>query len=327
MKISLFRILLLLAAAFSGMSLPVIAQQPAATAVYGGRGGNSFSDIEIPAEARILDVAVFSGDYVDAVQITYILPDGRTISSARHGGGGGARHVFRLDSDEYITGLSGRYGSYIDSLCIHTNKRSSPVFGGRGGNRDYSVEIASGNYAVGFVGRAGDYVDAIGLTYLPLALRNVQLTAIAGGRGGSAFSDREIPEGARITEIQVRSGDYIDSVQIVYVLRDGRSFKGPMHGGSGGRSNVFRLDSDEYLIGISGRYGNYVDSLTFHTNKRSSATFGGRGGNRDFRIFVPQGNQAIGLTGRAAEYLDAIGLRYDSIQSQPNDSQRRRRRR
>ena len=327
MRSSFFPILFLFAVAFSIMPPSVIAQQPAATAVYGGGGGSPFSDIEISAEARILEVNVFSGDYVDAVQITYILPDGRTFSSARHGGGRGSPHVFRLDSDEYITGLSGRYGNYIDSLCIRTNKRSSPVFGGRGGKRDYGIELPSGNYAVGFVGRAGDYLDAIGLTYLPLALRDLQLTSTAGGRGGSEFSDREIPAGARITEIRVRSGNYIDSLQMVYVLRDGRSFNGPLHGGSGGRSNVFRLEPDEYLIGISGRYGSYIDSLTFHTNKRTSATFGGRGGNRDFRIFVPSGNQAIGLAGRASRYLDAIGLRYDSIASQPNDSRRRRRRR
>jgi hypothetical protein len=310
MNSSVFRILILFAAAISGMSLLGFAQQPAATAIYGGRGGSSFSAMEVPEDARILEVNVFAGDSVDALQVTYILPDGRTLSSPRYGGSGGQRRVFRLDSDEYITGVSGRYGDYIDSLRIQTNKRTSPVFGGRGGNRDYSLELASGNYAVGFIGRAGDNLDAIGLTYLPLELRGAQQTTIAGGRGGTAFSARDIPEGAKVSAIRVRAGEIIDSVQMIYTLRSGRTFEGAVHGGNGGRANVFQLDSDEYLTGISGRYGDHIDSLAFHTNKRTSPAFGGRGGNRDFRISVPSGNQAIGFVGRSAEYLDAVGLKY-----------------
>jgi hypothetical protein len=310
MNRSLFRIPVLLAVTILGISVFGFAQRPAATAIYGGQGGNPFADMELPEEARILEVNVFSGDWVDAVQLTYILPDGRTLSSPRYGGPGGERHVFRLDSDEYITRISGRYGRFIDSLSIQTNKRRSPVFGGRGGDRDFSLELPSGNYAVGFIGRAGDYLDAIGLTYLPLEFRDSQQTTIAGGGGGIPFSDRDIPEGARVSAIRVRSGKFIDSVQMIYTLRDGRTFEGPVHGGSGGRANVFQLDSDEYITGISGRYGNYIDSLVFHTSKRTSPAFGGSGGNRDFRISVPSGNLAIGFVGRSAEYLDAVGLKY-----------------
>lgn len=316
MNRSFFRTTVLLAVAISGMSVLGFAQQPASTTVYGGQGGNPFSKMEIPSEARILEVNVYSGDWVDAVQVSYILPDGRTLNSPRYGGDGGQRRVFRLDSDEYIVGLSGRYGRYIDSLRIHTNKRTSPVFGGRGGDRDYNIELASGNYAVGFIGRAADYLDAIGLTYLPLALRDLPQTTLAGGGGGSAFSDRDIPQGARISAVRVRTGDFVDSVQMIYTLTDGRTFEGTVHGGRGGRSNVFQLDADEYITGISGRYGNYIDSLAIHTNKRTSPAYGGSGGNRDFRIFVPSGNQAIGFAGRSADYLDAVGLKYSPIKPQ-----------
>ena len=235
------------------------------------------------------------------------------IRLKRYGGSGGDRRVFRIDSDEYIVGLSGRYGQYIDSLRIHTNKRNSPIYGGRGGSRAYNIEIASGNYAVGFIGRGGTYLDAIGLTYLPLALRGLQQTTMAGGGGGSQFSDSGIPEGARVSAIRVRFGDFIDSIQMIYTLRDGRTFEGAVHGGGSGRASVFRLDADEHLTGISGRYGDYIDSLAFHTNKRTSPTFGGRGGNRSFRISVPSGNQAIGFVGRSASYLDAVGLQYMPI--------------
>lgn len=319
MNCKFFRSIVLLAAAISAISVSGFAQQPATTAIQGGQGGTPFAKMEIPEDARILQINVFSGDWVDAVQLIYILPDGRTLESPRYGGPNGDRRVFRIDSDEYIVGVSGRYGRYIDSIRIHTNKRSSPVFGGRGGDRAYNIELPSGNYTVGLIGRSGNYLDAIGLAYLPLAMRNLQQTEIAGGRGGTAFADRDIPIGAVVSAIRVRGGDFIDSVQMIYTLTDGRTFEGTIHGGQGGRSGVFRLDRDEYITGVSGRYGNYIDSLVFHTNKRTSASFGGRGGSRSFRINVPSGNRAIGFAGRAAEYLDALGFTYIPVETQQRD--------
>jgi len=318
------RILAFLAIAILCLNWIAFSQQPQSTDVYGGRGGSSFADAQMPDDARILEVVVAAGKYVDSVQMVYLLPDGRTSRSARHGGSGGDKKVIRFDSDEHLVGISGRYGDYIDSLRIHTNKRTSAVFGGRGGNRDFRIEVPSGNQAVGFAGRAGEYLDAIGLVYEPLSTAGIEETEISGGRGGRAFSDLKIPAGARISEIRVRSGDLIDSVQLVYTLSNGRSQDGPAHGGSGGRGTVFRLDRDEYLIGVSGRYGDYIDSLVFHTNKRTSPTFGGRGGNRNFRIMVPSGTQAIGFVGRAAKYLDAIGLTYIRSESSPRNYRWRR---
>ena len=296
-------------------------QQPAATATAGGTGGSAFRDGDIPAGARVAEIHVYSGKAVDSVQMIYAFPDGRTLAGARHGGAGGRQNIFRLDADEYIVGLSGRYGDYLDSLQIQTNKRTTPAYGGSGGSRNYRVDVPSGNHGVGFVGRSGDYLDAIGLTYLPLTLRIAGQTEIAGGRGGAAFSDRDIPMGAKISEIRIRSGQSIDSIQAVYVLQDGRAFEGPGHGGRGGNLNVFRLEADEYITGLSGRYGDYLDSLTITTNRRKSQVFGGRGGSRNFAISVPAGNQVSGLTGRSGEYLDAIGLLYSVVDTSP---QRRR---
>ncbi len=295
------------------VSLTGFAQQPIPTRVVGGQGGIQFSDVEIPPGVRVLEVYVFYGNYIDAVQMRYVLPNGRTVEGPRRGGPGGQQRVFRIDSDEYIIGLSGRYGNYIDSLQVHTNKRTSPLFGGSGGRFDYHIDVAPGNQAVGFVGRAGNYLDAIGLTFTPITIRQAGQTTIAGGEGGTAFSDRDIPLGARISEVRVRSGNAIDAIQAVYVLQDGRLLEGPVHGGLGGNSSVFRLDPDEYIVGISGRFGLYIDSISIQTNKRSSQVFGGPGGSRNFQISVPQGNQAIGFAGRSGKYLDAIGLNYTTV--------------
>jgi hypothetical protein len=289
---------------------PGFTQQPALTEILGGPGGSGFSDSELQPGSRILEVHVRSGDHVDSVQMLISFPDGRTVMSPKRGGSGGRLDIFRMDRGEYITGVSGRYGDYIDSIRIHTNKRTSALFGGPGGNRDFRVEVPGGNQAVGFAGRAGDYLDSVGLIFAPIHTAEVGQTRLAGGRGGSAFLDRDIPPAARIVEVRVQSGDRIDAIQAVYALPDGRYFEAGRYGGSGGQSGIFRLDSDEYITGLSGRCGDSIDSMRIHTNKRTSQLFGGRGGERDFRLDIPPGSQAVGFVGRAGDYVDAIGLTY-----------------
>ena len=294
-------------------------QQYTATQVVGGSGGAAFSDTEPAAGARVLEVRVRSGGYVDSVQMVYALRDGRTVEGPRRGGTGGSLNVFQLNADEYIVGISGRTGKYIDSISFRTNKRTSPIFGGKGGDREYHIDIPAGNQAVGLTGRAGQYLDAIGLNYVSRrwgllssstgsSSSAADETAIAGGKGGSAFADRDIPAGARITQVRVRAGERVDAVQAVYLLSDGRTVEGTLHGGTGGNVSSFQLDRDEYIIGLSGRCGDRIDSVRIQTNKRSSQDFGGRGGSQEYRIDVPAGNEAIGFTGRSGKYLDAIGL-------------------
>jgi hypothetical protein len=299
-----------LAAALLASSLQSFAQTPGATQTAGGSGGTAFSDIDVPQGARVLEVHVYSGRYVDAVQMQYALPDGRVVTGPRHGGPGGSLSALRLDSDEALVGLSGRFGEYIDSIRIHTSKRTSQLLGGSGGRQDYRIQVPARHQGVGFTGRAGNYLDAIGLTYVPQMMVPAGFTKTAGGTGGEQFADRQIPLDARISQIRIRAGRYVDSIQAVYALPGGSLYEGPLHGGTGGSLNVLELAEDEYVTGISGRMGNYVDSIVIHTNRRSFPAYGGSGGRQSFRIEVPAGNQAIGFTGRAARYLDSIGLGY-----------------
>lgn len=308
------------------LTLGVLAFGQTATQIAGGTGGNSFQDTSIPPNARISEVRVASGSFVDSVQLEYVLSNGRTATTPLRGGTGGQVNHFRLDADEYVTGISGRYGRNIDSLRIHTNKRTSPVYGGSGGSRDYRIDVPSGNQAVGFVGRAGNYLDAIGLVYGPAYLRPDGQTRSAGGSGGSAFSDTQIPFGARISEIRVNVGKLVDGIQAIYILPDGSVYEGPHYGGSGGNTQVFRLETNEYVTGISGRHGDYIDSLKIHTNRRTSVQFGGSGGRQEYRIDIPSGNRAVGFIGREGRYLDAIGLSYaaESTESRSRGFFRRR---
>jgi hypothetical protein len=299
-----------------------LAQQVSTTAIAGGRGGNQFSDYQPAAGARVSEVRIQAGDTIDSVQMVYALTNGQVTVGPRHGGSGGRPATIQLDTDEYIIAIAGRYGDTIDSLRIITNKRQSQTFGGRGGDRDFRIEVPAGYQATGFTGRAGDTIDAIGLVCTQITRRRSVFgasqdssggpgqTQLAGGGGGRPFADQDIPSGARITEIRVRAGDTIDAIQAVYQLPDGRNVESTLHGGGGGRLNTFRFDSDEYLLALAGRYGDTIDSLSIITNKRQSQVFGGRGGDRNYRIEVPQGNEAIGFAGRAGDTVNAIGLVY-----------------
>jgi hypothetical protein len=295
-----------------------VAQQARVTEIAGGPGGVAFLDQEPPQGARVIEVQVHSGVNVDSVQLVYMLNDGRTVMGPQHGGEGGGLNVFHLDADEYLTGISGRSGIYIDSIRFLTNKRTSPTFGGGGGNRDFEVDIPANAQATGFVGRAGSYLDAIGLTFIPLRHRPFSdvavvqqqgQTSLAGGSGGNEFID-DAPPGSRIVEVLVRGGNFVDSVQMIYDLPGGRLQEAARHGGSGGSAGSFRLEPGEYITGLSGRCGNQVDSLRIHTNRRTSKLFGGGGGEREFRIDVPDGSQATGFSGRSGLYVDAISLTY-----------------
>jgi hypothetical protein len=283
-----------------------IGQTVTQTEIAGGNGGSPFIDQNIPSGARVLEILISAGGQVDSLQMTYEVENRRVVQGIRHGSPGWNPDSFRLDSDEYVTGISGSYGQQIESMRIHTNKRASPIYGRPGWNREFRIDVPSGYQAVGFAGRSGSYINAIGLIYAPIILE----TTIYGGSGGLGFSDASVPPGARITEIRVNAGKMIDSIRAMYVTKDGYALEGPHHGGSGGRSNVLRMDPDEYITGISGRYGNNLESIVFRTNKRTSPKYGGNGGRTDFSVDVPRGSVAVGFCGRSSAYVDALGLTY-----------------
>jgi len=319
MKNRLFIAGLIAIFAVSCGSVRASGQQGPVTEIAGGPGGTPFLDAAPEQGARVIEVQVRSGDHVDSAQLVYMLRDGRTETGPHHGGSGGGLSVFHLDADEYLIGISGRSGTYIDSIRFETNKRTSPTFGGSGGNRDFRFEVPVNAQVSGLTGRAGQYLDAVGLTFMPIRRAFVPpfggepqpgQTLLAGGSGGMDFLDEDIPAGARIVAVRVEAGDFIDSVQMIYSFPEGRPTEAARHGGGGGHAVNFRLERGEYIVGLSGRCGKYVDSLRILTNMRTSQLFGGSGGEREYHIDVPDGNQALGFMGRSGEYIDAIGLTF-----------------
>ena len=134
------------------------------------------------------------------------------------------------------------------------------------------------------------------------------MSEIVGGSGGTEFTDYSPPENTVIKVVHIYTSEYVDALQFGYLNENGEIDLLPKVGGDGGFAYQFILDEDEYLTGICGRYGWYIDQLCFHTNKRKSEIFGGKGGVTEFSITAPKNHEVTGLFGREEWYLDAIGI-------------------
>ena len=131
-----------------------------------------------------------------------------------------------------------------------------------------------------------------------------------GGDGGRVFDDYAIPTGFKIKEIHLLTTDVVEGIQ--FTITDGKGGKTmPVLGGNSSnrkRHFVFALGRDEYLTGISGYYGWYIDALRIHTNRRVSPLYGGHGGENEFFLTAKEGEEVVGLVGRADWYVDALGV-------------------
>jgi hypothetical protein len=130
----------------------------------------------------------------------------------------------------------------------------------------------------------------------------------SGSNTGTEFVDKQLPKGARVIGVKIRSGDWIDAVELLYKTADGKVESLGKHGGDGGEEDTFMLEEGEHLTGITGKSGTYVMSLTIITNKRKSKTYGLGEGDVQYHYEVPDHDEIIGFFGRAGEYVDQIGI-------------------
>lgn len=126
-----------------------------------------------------------------------------------------------------------------------------------------------------------------------------------GGSGGILRKD-PVDGVQKVIAVLINSGLMVDLLQLI-VRRNGTNQALVQHGGDGGHLTPFVLADDEYLTGITGRYGMYVESITLHTNIRDSQRFGGRGGERELEIIADTSNQIVGLWCRSDVYIEALG--------------------
>jgi jacalin-like lectin domain-containing protein len=161
-------------------------------------------------------------------------------------------------------------------------------------------------------------------TFLSLALSSTLLVGdvraasfsflgSSGGVGGNYFSDGQAggqfsSGDRRLTEVRIRSGVFIDAIQLVYEDVIGQKIISPMHGGTGGTLSVFKLAPGEYITRISGKYGWYIDHLLIETNKGKAKGWGGTGGSANYTYTAPPGSSIHGFFGRSGTFIDAIGV-------------------
>ncbi len=163
----------------------------------GGEGGKPFDGYSIPDDARLSAIHIYAEWVIDAIRFDYVTGDGKAGSRPPIGGLGGFHHVFYLDEDEYLTGISGRCGWYVDNIRLHTNKRVSETYGGEGGERAYELMAPPDHEIAGLFGRCDWYIDALGIWVRPLALRQ------EAAEGAALAAAAEAEETAQAAEAEL----------------------------------------------------------------------------------------------------------------------------
>ncbi|GBF25981.1 hypothetical protein MnTg02_01017 [bacterium MnTg02] len=135
----------------------------------GGVGGHPFDDEPYLEHARLSEIRVWSGYAINAVQLLFDI-DGDAVESRKHGGHSGSIGTLRLDDGEYLTEIYGRYGSYVESLCLRTNRGQIRRFGGQGGSNEFVYLAPQGFQITGFWGCAGEMIDSIGVHIAPVSV-------------------------------------------------------------------------------------------------------------------------------------------------------------
>ena len=128
-----------------------------------------------------------------------------------------------------------------------------------------------------------------------------------GGGGGGAFNEHPAYCRSTVKRIVIRSGTYIESIQITYQLPNGKYYRGKRYGGGGGRVHTININVDEgeRVVGIFGKRGSLVDRLGFVTNKgRIFGPYGHHGGV----AFTVNSCEIRGIFGRSGSLIDSIGF-------------------
>ncbi|XP_072956341.1 protein GOS9-like [Typha angustifolia] len=130
---------------------------------FGGNGGGAF---DMGAATRLTDIKIRHGAAIDAIQIKYEV-DGKIKWSPQYGGNGGVLAEIDLKDGEFLTSISGYYGSFgniivVRSLSFGTNLNSTYGPYGVQQGTPFSIPLQAGKI-VGFFGRSGALVDAIGV--------------------------------------------------------------------------------------------------------------------------------------------------------------------
>jgi hypothetical protein len=159
---------------------------------------------------------------------------------------------------------------------LFTNVRTLPfVDFGCGGMPFYQQHPNPGFALVGLTVRAGDWVDQVTPIFAELyedgSIGPETYGVTSGGGGGWMTHEVRVEPGHLVTGMQTRSGSFVDAVRLLQSPWNGTSLDlsaskwTPWIGGRGGverPERLLELSGSSVAIGIAGRAGGYLDSLT-----------------------------------------------------------------
>lgn len=109
--------------------------------IYGADGKESFNEYEFATVGDIVQIKVWCGDLIDAIQVVYTYETG-----GHHGGNGGTLRVLQLSTDEKITTVRGTTTTdIISSLTFCTDYGREETFGVSRGD-GFEFEMTDGYY-------------------------------------------------------------------------------------------------------------------------------------------------------------------------------------
>ncbi|MEE4247178.1 MAG: jacalin-like lectin [Kangiellaceae bacterium] len=114
----------------------------------------------------------------------------------------------------------------------------------------------------------------------------------------------------KITKLAVWSSQMIHGIRVWYSLNgnpaaDAKNFK-KKEIKKGCTKQVFPLDTDEFIVSLSGRSGAVLDHLTIVTSKGKRLDVGGSGGN-PFDLQIPQGFTIGAFKGGYGGHIHNLG--------------------
>ena len=133
------------------------------------------------------------------------------------------------------------------------------------------------------------------------------ISQTVGGGGGDADNGPTLIDGP-ISQIKIRHGKYIDSLQITYGLSEYHRL-----GGDGGDESTFKIEENQEIIGLEVWSGKRVDGLKFRIKDKQkgefwSPFFGKEGGDKKY--IDGQGYPLRKITGRFGRTVDQLTFHF-----------------
>lgn len=135
------------------------------------------------------------------------------------GSGGGAYDLQCPGSSPWMTGVTSRWGSYVDSIKGQCGSQSTGWAGGAGGTEG-SVACGAGRVVVGLIPNSGSFLDGAWIlcadfTAVANGSTGSQGQGFIGGTGGTWSSPWQCPQQHAAVGIHGGAGQFVDRLGLV----------------------------------------------------------------------------------------------------------------